>query len=281
MTFNSLTNPVLYPTVGRPPPRKKVRLTPLSDFTDDDFIAPTILGNLLPIPSAPPTETVESIAELLAPYRQIMNVAHLAPRLIHQPRISVTKYRKKHRHRTIQSIVDMRGQPASSVSSSASSSRSSLDPVAISNYITIYDIPDSCWSWIFHFCATEDILFHIGATNKFFQELVSESSTWIHRKVVLPATIYNPSIPKVVGDTLESMFLNWTSLKQLDIMLGTFPSLFPEPFYLTQSVAVFLIDSNSIVDQCVVIVLSCIPFVLSNSFYLALSPRIRILICVL
>ena len=192
---------------------------------------PTLLGNLMPIPDPPSPETQETIAQLLAPYRQSVTTSHLAPRCIHQPRISVTKYRKRPRPHSVHSVVDMRSLNATS------SSKSSSEPAASSGYITVYDVPDSCWSLIFHFCAVEDILFHIGATNKFFQSLVIETSTWIHRKVVLPATVYSPSIPKLVEDTLESIFLNWTSLKQLDIMLGTFP--------LSKSLSIDLTQSES------------------------------------
>eukprot|EP01084_Bolivina_argentea_P198442 339803_1 len=89
----------------------------------------------------------------------------------------------------------------------------------ITGYITIYDVPDSCWSLIFQFCNVHDLVFNIASTNKFFQSLVVDQSTWIHRKVILPSQIYKPTLKKKTQNTLESMFLNWTSLKQLDIML--------------------------------------------------------------
>ena len=212
--------------IAQPPPNKKYRVTPFNEYNETDLLPPDLSkGNLLPIPSPPKPETKESIQQLLAPYKQ--KIIKQNTNKIQHPRISIIKH-KKNDNQKIKEIDNNNNKNNDCPSKinetfrSNTVSRATSESSTMSGYVTVHDIPDSCWSLIFHFCTVDDLIFNISATNKFFQSLVIDTSTWIHRKVILPANIYNPSIPKLVEHTLESMFLNWTTLKQLDIMLGKF-----------------------------------------------------------
>eukprot|EP01084_Bolivina_argentea_P126324 223694_1 len=198
--------------LDKPPPNKKYRITPINEHNESDILPPTILGTLLPIDPPPKPETKESIQKLLAPYKSKIPSTNTRHTTIHHPRISVTKH-KSSTHTTKQQIIHVDSNTSLSISKASSES-------IINGYITIYDIPDSCWSLTFHFCNVDDLVFNIASTNKFFQTLVIDTSTWIHRGVILPSKIYKKTLKQNVQNTLESIFLNWTSLKQLDIMIA-------------------------------------------------------------
>lgn len=176
-----------------PPPNKKLRLTPIDECTEMDLIPPKVRGNLMPIPPPPKPETKQSINELLAPYTQRV-IKKKINNYIQHPRISVTKPTTKGNNKR--------------------------------EKLTVYDVSDSCWCLIFHFISYDDLIFNVSATSKFYQQLVVDTSTWIHRKVVLSQKIYDTNLPKLIQDTLETIFMNWTSLKQLDIMLGILINLY-------------------------------------------------------